>query len=91
MNVARSLLIVAELTTDRFARMWAEFQETQIRHFLVVFLERRISEYHILLESCKQDTVQKVQGQLAEARALKTLLEQANVKSETINVTSYMK
>ena len=91
MNAANSLLIKADLTSDRFAQQWAVFHDSQVCQFLGAFLDRRIAASLTALEHCSEQELLRFQGCIAELRALKNLIERPNVHDEATNVANSIK
>ena len=80
----------SDLAGEGLSRRWLIHRDSSLGKFMVIFMEKRISELQMTLEVCLPGEVQKVQGQLSEARKLKGFLSQPDISDEVKTVAVFL-
>ena len=81
----------ALLREGSFERRWAIFRDSEQCKFLILFLEKRITELQGQLESAQELPVMlKAQGAIQEARKLKGFLEQKSISNEITSMKTWL-
>lgn len=88
--MARPLDIDPKALSLDFHREWNTFIHERIHTFLIYFLEKRISEHLSALETKPLEEVQKLQGQIHEARQVLLLLKTDYLHDVLPKVLAYL-
>lgn len=79
-----------ELKSTSLERAWADFKESSLRKFVVLFSEKRVAELQLKLESAKPEEVQKLQGQIFEAKKIRAFLQQESIVAEKNSTAAFL-
>lgn len=78
------------LREEGFQKRWAVFRDSESCKFLRLFTEKRITELQAMMENAKPEDIQKLQGQVLEARKLAGFLAQNSIANEVASMKTWL-
>lgn len=81
----------AILLDDGFQKRWGVFRGTEQAKFLQLLLEKWIAELKLLLENADPADLNRLQGQIQEAKKILAFLAQPSIVNEVKSLIAWLK
>ena len=73
-----------------FQKRWALFRESEQAKFLQLLLEKWVAELQLQLEGAKPEDLNKLQGQIFEAKKILAFLAQTSIANEVTSTVAWL-
>lgn len=78
------------LLDENFQRRWALFRDSEANKFLQLLMEKWVAELKLQLESAKPEDLNKLQGQVQQAKRTLSFLAQTSIANEVQSTVAWL-